>query len=183
MSSDHRVLSALEMCQKVADVSRRIRRGLGFELAHEAAIERCVPNAYNFIMMHAVPSRKISRPFSLLCLFAVSVSASAVCTGSAKARTEIHAAARDMQNFVTVIKATNGKPVENAAVIFHPMKNGKDEGNLELKTNEEGKAIIEVIPIGDTVRLQVDRQRVSDLRRRLRDHDRHQRNHGENEAP
>jgi hypothetical protein len=35
------------------------------------------------------------------------------------------------------------------------MKNGKDEGNLELKTNEEGKASIDVIPIGDTVRLQI----------------------------
>ncbi|GGG91112.1 hypothetical protein [Silvibacterium dinghuense] len=56
---------------------------------------------------------------------------------------------------VTVTKATNGKPVENAAVIFHPMKNGKDEGGLELKTNEEGKAVIEVIPIGDVVRLQI----------------------------
>jgi hypothetical protein len=40
-------------------------------------------------------------------------------------------------------------------VIFHPMKEGKDEGNLELKTNEDGKATIDVIPIGDTVRLQV----------------------------
>jgi hypothetical protein len=56
---------------------------------------------------------------------------------------------------VTVIKETNGKPVENAAVVFHPMKGNKDEGNLELKTNEEGKATIDVIPIGDTVRLQV----------------------------
>ena len=26
---------------------------------------------------------------------------------------------------------------------------------MELKTNEDGKAIIDVIPIGDTVRLQV----------------------------
>ncbi len=56
---------------------------------------------------------------------------------------------------VTVTKATNGKPIENAAVVFHPMKQGKDEGNLELKTNEDGKASIDVIPIGDTVRLQV----------------------------
>ena len=56
---------------------------------------------------------------------------------------------------VTVIKATNGKPVESAAVVFHPMKGGKDEGNMELKTNEDGKATIDVIPIGDSVRLQV----------------------------
>lgn len=56
---------------------------------------------------------------------------------------------------VTVTKATNGKPVENAGVIFHPIKNGKDDGNMELKTNEDGKAVLDVIPIGDTVRLQI----------------------------
>jgi hypothetical protein len=56
---------------------------------------------------------------------------------------------------VTVTKAANGKPVENAAVIFHPIRNGKDEGGLELKTNEEGQAVLDLIPIGDTVRLQV----------------------------
>jgi hypothetical protein len=57
---------------------------------------------------------------------------------------------------VTVIKAADGKPVEDAAVVFHPInKSGKDEGNLELKTNEDGKAVISVIPIGDTVRVQV----------------------------
>jgi uncharacterized membrane protein YgcG len=56
---------------------------------------------------------------------------------------------------VTVLKAFNGKPLENAAVIFHPIEGDKDKGVLELKTNEDGKAIIDVIPIGDTVRLQV----------------------------
>jgi hypothetical protein len=57
---------------------------------------------------------------------------------------------------VTVVKATDGKPVEDAAVVFHPInKDGKDEGNMELKTNEDGKAILGVIPIGDTVRVQV----------------------------
>jgi len=56
---------------------------------------------------------------------------------------------------VTVTKAANGKPVENAAVVFHPIRNGKDEGGLELKTNEDGKATLDVIPIGDMLRLQV----------------------------
>lgn len=56
---------------------------------------------------------------------------------------------------VTVTKATNGKPVENAGVVFHPIKDGKDQGNMELKTNEEGKAVLDVIPVGDTVRLQI----------------------------
>ncbi len=56
---------------------------------------------------------------------------------------------------VTVTRASNGKPVENAAVIFHTFHNGKDMGNMELKTNEEGKAVLDVIPLGDEVRLQV----------------------------
>jgi len=56
---------------------------------------------------------------------------------------------------VTVIRNDDGKPLENAAVVFHPMHNGKDEGNMELKTNEDGKAVIDVIAIGDTIRLQV----------------------------
>ncbi len=56
---------------------------------------------------------------------------------------------------VIVVRDSNGKPIENAAVIFHPMEGEKDKGNMELKTNEEGKAIIDVLPIGDTVRLQI----------------------------
>jgi hypothetical protein len=40
-------------------------------------------------------------------------------------------------------------------VIFHPIKDGKDQGNMELKTNEEGKAVLDVVPVGDTVRLQI----------------------------
>jgi hypothetical protein len=56
---------------------------------------------------------------------------------------------------VTVLRDVNGKPIENAHVIFHPTEGDKDTGSLELKTNEDGKAIIDVIPIGDTVTLQV----------------------------
>jgi hypothetical protein len=56
---------------------------------------------------------------------------------------------------VTILKDLNGKPIENASVIFHPMEGEKDKGNMELKTNEDGKAIIDVLPIGDTVRLQI----------------------------
>ena len=56
---------------------------------------------------------------------------------------------------VTVVRDANGKPVENAAVIFHPIEGDRDKGVMELKTNEEGKALIDVIPIGDTVRMQI----------------------------
>ena len=56
---------------------------------------------------------------------------------------------------VSVVRDANGKPIESAAVIFHPIEGDRDKGVLELKTNQEGKAIIDVIPIGDTVRLQI----------------------------
>ena len=56
---------------------------------------------------------------------------------------------------VTVTRASTGKPVENASVIFHPLAGGHDAGNMELKTNDEGKAIIDLLEIGSDVRLQV----------------------------
>ena len=52
------------------------------------------------------------------------------------------------------MKDTNGKPIENAAVVFH-LSGEEGKGNMEMKTNEEGKAAIDVIPIGDTMRLQI----------------------------
>jgi len=56
---------------------------------------------------------------------------------------------------VTVLRDVDGKPIANAAVVFHAMQGERDKGNMELKTNEDGKAIIDVMPIGDTVRLQI----------------------------
>jgi hypothetical protein len=56
---------------------------------------------------------------------------------------------------VTVIKGFNNKPIDGAHVIFTPSKNGADEGTLELKTHPDGKATIDVIPVGSKVRIQV----------------------------
>jgi hypothetical protein len=56
---------------------------------------------------------------------------------------------------VTVTRATNGRPVENAAVIFHPLVDGHNDGNMELKTNDEGKTVIDLLETGSNVRLQV----------------------------
>ena len=56
---------------------------------------------------------------------------------------------------VTVLKGFNKKPIMNAAVIFHPTKDGIDEGNLELKTDPDGKVVIDVIPTGSKVTIQV----------------------------
>jgi len=56
---------------------------------------------------------------------------------------------------VEVLRSSNGKPIPNAAVIFNPEKDGKSEGNLEVKTGPDGKATIDVIPVGSTLRVQV----------------------------
>jgi hypothetical protein len=57
---------------------------------------------------------------------------------------------------ISVIRASTGKPIPNAAVIFHPVNDkGKVEGAMELKTDLEGKTKLDVIPIGSTVRLQI----------------------------
>jgi hypothetical protein len=56
---------------------------------------------------------------------------------------------------VTVLKGFNKKPIDGAHVIFYPVKDGKDEGNLEVKTHPDGKAVIDVIPTGSSVRIQV----------------------------
>ena len=57
---------------------------------------------------------------------------------------------------VTVVRDTTGKPIENASVVFHELdEHGKDAGNMELKTNEDGKTVIDVIETGKTMRLQI----------------------------
>ena len=56
---------------------------------------------------------------------------------------------------VTVLKGFNKKPIMNAAVVFHPTKDGRDEGNMEMKTDPDGKAVIDVIPTGSKVTIQV----------------------------
>ena len=55
---------------------------------------------------------------------------------------------------ITVVRASDSKPIGNAAVIFHVDMDG-DNGNMELKTNEDGKSVIDVLPIGSTMRLQI----------------------------
>ena len=56
---------------------------------------------------------------------------------------------------VTVLKGFNKKPIDGAHVVFHPVKDGIDEGNLELKTHPDGKTVIDVIPTGSKVTIQV----------------------------
>jgi hypothetical protein len=58
--------------------------------------------------------------------------------------------------YFLVIKDDNGKPVRNAAVILHAVnaKGKQERGDMELKTNPEGKASFDGIPYG-MLRVQV----------------------------
>jgi hypothetical protein len=56
---------------------------------------------------------------------------------------------------VTVLRHDDDTPIRNAHVIFHPVEGDRDKGGMELKTNEDGVAVMTVIPIGDTILLQV----------------------------
>lgn len=58
--------------------------------------------------------------------------------------------------YFLVVKDDNGKPVRNAAVIMHPVNpNGKQSrGGMELKTDAEGKANFDGVPLGK-LRIQV----------------------------
>jgi hypothetical protein len=57
---------------------------------------------------------------------------------------------------VTVVRETNGKPVNNAEIVLHLLdKSGKEkQEGLELKTHKDGKAETSGIPYG-MVRIQV----------------------------
>jgi len=56
---------------------------------------------------------------------------------------------------VTVQKDFNGKPLVNAAVIFHATKGDGDTGNMEIKTNNQGQAIMDFIEAGSHVTVQI----------------------------
>ncbi|MGA9529171.1 MAG: carboxypeptidase-like regulatory domain-containing protein [Terriglobales bacterium] len=51
---------------------------------------------------------------------------------------------------VVVVRDASGKPVKNAQVVLHPVnRKGKaTRGELDLKTNDEGRASIDGIPYG-----------------------------------
>ncbi len=89
-----------------------------------------------------------------ICLFGGSLALRAQDDNSNRGR-KYKATPPSARIVVTVLRDSSGKPIQDAHVIFHPIKGDKDTGALEVKTNEDGKAIIDVIPIGDTVTLQV----------------------------
>ncbi len=96
------------------------------------------------------------RIMAAFALSACLASASAATSQDAPRRGRKYKAPPDTSHIeVEVLRGYNGKPIANAAVVFHSIKDGKDEGNLEVKTNDDGKATIDVIPTGSNVDVQV----------------------------
>ena len=111
-------------------------------------------NGYNIGMWTSVfPQRRLV--VASLLLVVLGAVSSAQAQDSAKRGRKYKAPPATVRLEVTVLRETNGKPVENASVIFHPLADGRDNGNMELKTNDDGKAIIDVLMMNSNVRLQV----------------------------
>ena len=97
--------------------------------------------------MHRLPK------FSIFAVFALCVLISGMGSSAQEHRGRKYKAPPPTAKIeVSVLRDTDGKPLENAAVIFHTLK---EKGNMELKSNEDGKALIDVLEIGETVRLQI----------------------------
>ncbi len=96
-------------------------------------------------------------PFSLIALLFLTTVLAIHPSAHAQRRKRKYKAPPPMaQVVVTVVKNSDGKPLQNAAVIFHATSEGdKNEGNMELKTNEQGEATLSIIPIGSKVLVQV----------------------------
>jgi hypothetical protein len=56
---------------------------------------------------------------------------------------------------ITVVKGFNNKPFENAGVVFRAIRDGKTDGTLEVKTNPDGNAKIDVLEVGSHILVQV----------------------------
>ncbi len=82
------------------------------------------------------------------------------CTGLAGGQTERHGRGYKpppptAEVVITVEKNFNGKPLPNASVIFRSSREGATNGVLEMKTDPEGQAKIDLLEVGSHVTVQV----------------------------
>lgn len=100
--------------------------------------------------------RKIVTRFALVCVTAVLATSGLLAQDSPVRRGRKYKPPPQTSKItVLVTKKSTGKPIMNAAVVFNPYKDGKDIGNLEVKTDPDGKATIDIIPTGSQVTVQV----------------------------
>jgi hypothetical protein len=101
-----------------------------------------------------MPSRRLRPLFTaaLLLAFSASLALFAQDTTTTHRGRKYKAPPPTSRVEVTILRGDDGKPIENAAVVFQLEG---DKGNMELKTNEDGKAVIDVLPQGSKVLVQV----------------------------
>ncbi|MFZ0745192.1 MAG: carboxypeptidase-like regulatory domain-containing protein [Terracidiphilus sp.] len=97
-------------------------------------------------------SRRISRFAVLAAVFGLAASIAVSAQDSTRRGRKYKAPPPTSRVEVTILRNDDGKPIENAAVVFQLIG---DKGNMELKTNEDGKTVIDVLPTGSKVLLQV----------------------------
>ena len=105
-------------------------------------------SGYNAGMLYRASYRTFTLIFALVAVSAISLSAQ----DSSQRGRKYKPPPPTSRIEVTVIRDADSKPIENASVIFELEG---DKGNMELKTNEDGKSMIDVLPMGSTVRLQI----------------------------
>lgn len=97
-------------------------------------------------------SRRVHRLAVLAAIFGLTASLAVFAQNSSRRGRKYKAPPPTSRVEVTILRYDDGKPIENAAVIYHLEG---DKGNMELKTNEDGKSVIDVLPTGSKVLLQV----------------------------
>ena len=102
-----------------------------------------------------MPRRLLSPRFALVFTAILALAALAPVSQAQRRGRKYKAPPATSQITVEVLRDNNSKPIANAAVVFHSTKDGHDEGNLEVKTNETGVASIDVIPTGSRLEVQV----------------------------
>ena len=66
-----------------------------------------------------------------------------------------HALLLDTSEVRVMVRDTTGLPVRDAKVVMHVMKRGTDQGEMEVRTDQDGKVEQDIIPIGNLVRLEI----------------------------
>jgi len=100
--------------------------------------------------------RRLSRFAVLAAFLALAVSLTALAQNSRYRGRKYKAPPPTSRITVTILRNDDSKPIANAAVIFHLVG---QKGNMELKTNEDGKSVIDVLPTKSKMAIEVKLKR------------------------
>lgn len=102
--------------------------------------------------IHGMGFRSASRFVWLAGVFGLAASVALIAQDSSHRGRKYKAPPPTSHIDVTILRREDSKPIENAAVVFQLEG---DKGNMELKTDEDGKTMIDVLPTGSKVVVQV----------------------------